>query len=154
MNHHHEPLADALRRAAAELQVQPLPGLLPALQQHLQAVAAPAPHRRLRWALAPALGACLLVLLVGALLMLLPDREAVPVAQAVPSDFITVVGPERWQQLAREGDTRAWLVSTELPRERLAALGLPYDPARAGERVRAQLLMQASGDVIAVRVLN
>jgi hypothetical protein len=150
----HEPLADALRHAAAELQAQPLPELLPALQQRLQAVATPAPRRRLRWALAPALGACLVVLLVGALLMLLPGREPVPVAQAQPSNFITVIGPERWQQLAQQGDTRAWLVSAELPRERLAALGLPYDPARAGERVRAQLLMQASGDVIAVRVLN
>ena len=48
----------------------------------------------------------------------------------------------------------AWLVSAELPSERLAALGLPYDPARAGETVRADLLVHRSGDVLAVRVVR
>ena len=48
----------------------------------------------------------------------------------------------------------AWLVSAELPNERLAALGLPYDPARAGETVRAELLVHRSGDVLAVRVVR
>jgi hypothetical protein len=43
-------------------------------------------------------------------------------------------------------------VSTELPHSRLAVLGLPYDPARAGERVPAQFLMHSSGEVLAVRV--
>jgi len=43
-------------------------------------------------------------------------------------------------------------VPTEIPQSRLAALGLPYDPTRANERVAAQLLMQGSGDVLAVRV--
>ena len=45
-------------------------------------------------------------------------------------------------------------MTTELPRERLAAIGLPYDPARAAEPVRAELLMHASGDVIALRLIG
>jgi hypothetical protein len=36
----------------------------------------------------------------------------------------------------------------------LAALGLPFDPARAAEPVRAELLMHASGDVLALRVIG
>ena len=56
-------------------------------------------------------------------------------------------GTERWPA----GETQAWLVRTEMPEERLAALGLPYDPARAGESVRADLLMHPSGEVLAVR---
>ena len=46
----------------------------------------------------------------------------------------------------------AWVVRTERPRERLAELGLPYDPARAGDLVHAELLMHPSGDVLAVRL--
>jgi hypothetical protein len=56
-----------------------------------------------------------------------------------------------WQR-ARTDSGRTWLVTTELPHSRLAALGLPYDPARAGERVSAQLLMHGSGEVLAVRL--
>ena len=60
----------------------------------------------------------------------------------------------RWQQLLSDSATPAWLVSTEMPRDRLAALGLPFDPARAAEPVRAELLMHASGEVIALRVIG
>jgi hypothetical protein len=42
-------------------------------------------------------------------------------------------------------------VSTELQGERLSALGLPFDPARAGDSVRAELLLHPSGEVLAVR---
>jgi len=41
-----------------------------------------------------------------------------------------------------------------MPRERMALLGLPFDPARAGQPVRAELLMQPSGEVLAVRFLR
>ena len=42
------------------------------------------------------------------------------------------------------------LVNTELRRDRLVALGLPFDPARAGDSVRAELLVRPSGEVLAV----
>jgi hypothetical protein len=41
----------------------------------------------------------------------------------------------------------------ELPRERLALLGLPFDAARADETVRAELMLHPSGQVLAVRFL-
>lgn len=65
-------------------------------------------------------------------------------------DFIPVAPAERWPR----GSAAAWLVSTELQGERLSAMGLPYDPARAGAAVRAELLLHPSGEVLAVRVLN
>jgi len=75
--------------------------------------------------------------------------------------FVPLVSPERVRALADaqgSGDaagseTPAWVVTTEMPQERLAAIGLPYDPARAAERVRAELLVAASGEVLAVRLL-
>ena len=66
------------------------------------------------------------------------------------SGFLPLVPPERWPREA----AAAWLVSTELPGERLAALGLPYDPGRAGDSVRAELLLHPSGEVLAVRFLH
>ncbi|GAP36704.1 hypothetical protein ISF6_2544 [Piscinibacter sakaiensis] len=71
-----------------------------------------------------------------------------------PGTAFLPLGPsERWAPA--EGAARtAWLLPTELPRDRLALLGLPYDPARAGERVRAELLVDAQGEVLAVRVLD
>ena len=66
------------------------------------------------------------------------------------SGFVPVVPTERWPS----EDTAAWLVSTELQRDRLAALGLPFDPARAGESVRAELLVRPSGQVLAVRFVE
>jgi len=55
-------------------------------------------------------------------------------------------------QAAQADAAQTWLVATEMSSARLAALGLPYDPSRAGERVPAQLLLQSSGDVLAVRL--
>lgn len=84
-----------------------------------------------------------------------PDMGAGPVGR-VPraSGFVPVASPERFAELWQGGAQAApaWVVRTELPRERLAALGLPYDPARAGEPVHAELLMHPSGDVLAVRL--
>ena len=71
-------------------------------------------------------------------------------AAAGAGGFFPLVPPERWPRDAAP----AWLVRTELPGERLAALGLPYDPARAGDRVRAELLLHPSGEVLAVRLVQ
>ena len=70
------------------------------------------------------------------------------------SGFVPVASPERFAELWQGGADAApaWVVRTELPRERLAELGLPYDPARAGDLVHAELLMHPSGDVLAVRL--
>lgn len=65
---------------------------------------------------------------------------------------ISIPGHDPQGQEAQAASAQAWLVATEMSSARLAALGLPYDPSRAGERVPAQLLMQSSGDVLAVRL--
>lgn len=111
-----------------------------------------------RWAAWGFSGAALCALaLVGSVVLLLlapPDAPEFS-ARQVGSGFVTVASAERWQQLLREDAVAsAWLVPTEMPRERLAALGLPFDPARAGDRVSAELLMHPSGEVLAVRVLS
>lgn len=77
-------------------------------------------------------------------------------SQAVrASPFVALVSEQRLRQLAREPLDQGppWVVATELPRERLAAFGLPFDPARAGESVRAELLMHPGGEVLAVRIV-
>jgi hypothetical protein len=69
------------------------------------------------------------------------------------TDFVPLVPPERWPADTAAGASPAFLVRTELPGQRLAALGLPFDPARAGERRNAELLVHPSGEVLAVRVV-
>lgn len=78
-------------------------------------------------------------------------EDEVQPSAAAEDGFVTLVNNDVWQR-ARTDAGRTWLVTTELPHSRLAALGLPYDPARAGERVPAQLLMHSSGEVLAVRL--
>jgi hypothetical protein len=150
-----ETLADALQRAAAQLQWQAVPPLPPRLRAALRPPRAGARGGH-RWR--PVLAGAMALLLASALLLALPgDDRPAPVAQHAPpgaSAFVAVADGRQLQQAAQAGDGQVWRVSTELPRERLAALGLPYDPSRAGERVRAELLVHASGDVLAVRVLQ
>lgn len=105
--------------------------------------------------------------LIGSLVLVLQDdgvargdRPGLPLNQAgapgpADSGFVRVASAERWQHLMHGDDAAAaWVVPSELPRERLAALGLPFDPSRAGESVRAELLLHPSGELLAVRVLH
>lgn len=149
-------LADTFGRLAADLAQQPAPPLSP------RAVSALAAHRPrapwLRWAAWGFSGAAVCGLaLIGSVLLLVLSPQDAPTAASrqAGAGFVTVASAERWQQLLREDAVAsAWLVPTEMPRERLAALGLPFDPARAGDRVSAELLMHPSGEVLAVRVLS
>lgn len=154
MNPPQVPLSQLLRVAAADLEaVEPPPWRDAAM------LTPPSSHAPRRW-LWPAAwsgaAACALVVLVSALLMLQGPPQATEAwpLQARASDFLPVAAPERWDRLGRDGQDAAWLVTTEMPRDRLAALGLPFDPARAGENVRAELLMHPSGEVLAVRFLR
>jgi hypothetical protein len=150
------PLQELLRAAAAELRhLQPPEAL------HERVLASqgrtPRAARRSRtwmWALAGS-GA-----LAGGMVLALALMSAGPTepqrhdVMRAASGFVPVASAARWQQLMKDSATPAWLVSTELPRDRLAALGLPYDPARAAEPVRAELLLHASGEVLALRVIG
>lgn len=118
--------------------------------------------RRLAWG-SGSLGAAAALLLSAMLLLDPPGTQAARAAQAASaagalgagSGFIPLV-PEREfrQALTAARSAAVWLQPAELPRERLALLGLPFDAARAEETVRAELMLNPSGQVLAVRILN
>lgn len=145
-----EPLEALLRRAASELSRHQPPAALAARVRAALPAAAPAPLPRTRWQRAAWGGGVIAfasLALASALLLLRPPPPVWVDDGLRFGGFVRVAPEERWPR----GDAQAWLVPTEMPAERLAALGLPYDPARAGEPVRAELLMRASGEVLAVR---
>lgn len=165
------PLAEALREGAdelARLQVPPeregaVLAAMRAAQRRRAPTALAAPTfwqrltgwmRPLAWSGAATCGA----LLLGATVLLLQEPPLSDEPVALGSGFMPLVSSERWSSFLREnGDattSQAWVVPTEMPRERLALLGLPYDPAQAGGSVRAELLMHPSGDVLAVRFVR
>lgn len=47
----------------------------------------------------------------------------------------------------------AWLVNTEMSRQQLISLGLPFDPARAADTVPAEVLLRPNGELLAVRLM-
>ncbi|MBA4175568.1 MAG: hypothetical protein C0505_03265 [Leptothrix sp. (in: Bacteria)] len=161
------PLAELLQQVGAELRAQAPPA---ALQARVRAAA------RAAWQAEPAavgrsprqaaaavrawlgghrgwpglVAVCAGVLAATVLLRGPPPLPLVIDDGAGRGGFVSVAAAERWPR----GAAAAWLVGTELQRERLPALGLPYDPARAGDTVRAELLLHPSGEVLAVRLLD
>jgi hypothetical protein len=111
--------------------------------------------RRLAWG-SGALGATA-ALLMSAVLLLDPPGSSGG-AQAAPlagSGFIPLVPDGEFRAaLSAQRSAAVWLQPTELPRERLALLGLPFDTSRADEFVRAELMLNPAGQVLAVRILN
>ncbi|MDM4766514.1 hypothetical protein [Pelomonas sp. SE-A7] len=153
------PARDAAARHAMQLSLQcrPKAARQPWWRRLFSREPAAAGGKRASWAAPLAwsgAGACgLLLVAASALLLLEPPPSADQTAYA--TDFVPLVPPDRWASYLQEtGQARAWLVSTELPRDRLALMGLPYDPSQAGERVKAELLMHPSGDLLAVRFVR
>jgi hypothetical protein len=110
--------------------------------------------RRLAWG-SGALGATAALLLSTVLLLDPPGSQVAQAATMPGSGFIPLVPEREFRQALAAGRSAAvWLQPAELPRERLALLGLPFDAARAGETVRAELMLHPSGQVLAVRFLN
>jgi hypothetical protein len=149
-------LSMRLALASRELRAQCPPAtLLPAIHRRLARGPWKAKKGVARWSawvgwagLSTATVALAAVLIV--ISMLAGDDTGAP-AVADTDGFVRLVSQDAWQQ-ARAQDGATWLVTTDVPQARLAALGLPYDPSRAGERVPAQLLMHSSGEVLAVRL--
>lgn len=146
-------LEQPLVLAAAELRSQLPPAtLLPAIHHSLDRGAWHVPAWRERWlawfgwaGLSTGAVAIAAALVVNAVLPVAP-----PASAADADGFVRLVSQDAWQRAQADND-RGWLIDTELPQARLATLGVPYDPARAGERVPAQLLVRSSGEVLAVR---
>jgi hypothetical protein len=164
------PLSQALNLARQQLQAQvPPPGLQARVQARVQeqmraahgtGAAGGGPgagvranaHSGARWAWSGA--AVCALLLVGSVLLMLGEPTSSGPAMASGGErmagFMPLVPEEDWPT----GDAPAWVVNTELRRDRLVALGLPFDPARAADSVRAELLVRPSGEVLAVRFLQ
>ena len=145
-------LARRVALASHELRAQLPPAtLLPAIHRRLHRgnwKSASARPRWLSWAGWAGLSTvCVVFAVVFVVFSQVDETQDV----AADEGFVTLVNNAVWVR-AHAGTGRTWLVTTELPRSRLAALGLPYDPSRAGERMDAQFLMHSSGEVLAVRV--
>lgn len=132
------------------------------LQQARKPKPAPAadldePHwlRRLAWG-AGGLGATCAALLCAVLLLDPPGTvHSAHAATTAGSGFIPLVPDAEFRAaLAASRNAAVWLQPTELPRERLALLGLPFDATRADETVHAELMLNPAGQVLAVRILN
>ena len=151
-------LAQALRQAGDDLDQQPTPvnlqaSIMAAVNARLPRPVATKPNRHWAWSGAAATCAVVAAMGVSLLLMLLGPAPQAPLTQSPQARlgaFVPVVPQDQWPA----DDTPAWLVSTELRRDRLAALGLPFDPSRAGESLRAELLVRPSGQVLAVRFVQ
>lgn len=152
----------ARRQPAAEQDAAVLARLV-ALQRTQRPRGAPASRdapgwlRGLAWS-GGALGATAALLLCAMLLLDPPGGGSGGQARAATpagSGFIPLVPEGELRDTLAAGRSAAvWLQPAELPRERLALLGLPFDAARADEPVRAELMLNPSGRVLAVRILN
>ena len=157
MTTEHAPvtLGTLLRAGGNELRQQALPPeLFPRVQRAVRERGRVRRWPALRWPRWVGGGVAMACTVVLAWVLTAP---LAPVQQrTAPRDvgegFVSLASAERWRQAAAEPGS-AWLVSIEISQARAAAFGLPYDPGRAADRVRADLLMHASGDVLAVRLV-
>ncbi len=105
--------------------------------------------RWLAWLALPVAAACAL-LLATALVLQEPAAPAVRSnGGASGAPFIALASMD---VIAAEPDKV--VVPAELPRAALSYYGLPFDPARADQPARAELLMSARGAVLAVRFVQ
>lgn len=146
---------DALRNATALL--APHPALEARLRAALKKKHRPAPFKWLNgFGLGVPAAALALSLGSAAWLMLTPllgqmGRTASQPIAAAQSDapFIALASAER---IALEPS--ATIVSTTFPRAMLADYGLPVSPERAGEAVRADMLVGSNGRPLALRIIE
>jgi hypothetical protein len=150
-----DPLFDALR---AEVKRLDTPRGVEA--ELLQAFARLHPPRRRRF-LAPSLRGWLLAggvtgLVAGALalavVLQVPHVEDAPPARTVVAldDSAPFIALDSAERIAAEPAPR--MVAANVPRTSLAALGVPLTPENAGDSVRAELLVAADGQPLALRL--
>ena len=103
-----------------------------------------------------AAGACAAVTAVVLATLLAPPRAADELALRTPlwrlehgTAFIALDSVERIEQ-----EPEPQLVEAEVPRAMLAAFGLPVGPEQAGEAVRAEMLVAADGEPLALRLTS
>ena len=157
-----DPLLDALR---AEMARHDAPRGVE--KELMQAFARQFPrtpwYRRLalrRWALAGGLSTAVTAVTVFSLLLhnprlaVDPDARSRPlVSRQVTHDrgglFIALESPDRIEQ-----EPAPRMVETEVSRSSLAPLGVPLTPENAGDTVRAEMLLGADGQPLALRLTS
>lgn len=157
------PLFDALR---AEMAKQDAPRGVE--KELMQAFARQFPrkpwYRRLalrrwalrRWALAGGLSTVVTAVTVFSLMLHNPRLAVDPDARSRPlvsrdggGLFIALESPERIEQ-----EPAPRMVETEVSRSSLAPLGIPLTPENAGDTVRAEMLLGADGQPLALRLTS
>ena len=142
---------DALRNELAGIAA---PGAIePALLERFRATRPAAPRPRLWWI--PPLALAATIALVSWMIRgPLPDDPALVslAAHSIDGDPGPFLALRPLERIAAEPGTT--VVTTEFPRALLADWGLPVAPDRANEPVRAQMLYSASGEPLAVRLLD
>ena len=113
-------------------------------------------YRRLNLPEWLAAGAGSLVSAAVLALLLLPPRLAGDLDGPQPllrfEEGAAFVALDSFERIDAEPAPR--LVETEVPRTMLAALGLPVTPENAGEAVRAEMLVGAGGEPLALRLTS
>jgi hypothetical protein len=155
-----DPLFDALRGEVAKLDAP-----RGVEKELLQAFARQFPQKQpwyrhlalRRWALAGGLSTAVTALTVFSLLLHNPRLAAYPDGGGgalLSRDgngglFIALESPERIEQ-----EPAPRVVETEVSRGSLARLGVPLTPENAGDTVRAEMLLGADGEPLAVRLTS
>jgi hypothetical protein len=153
-----DPLFDALRGEMAKLDAP-----RGVEKELMQAFARQFPNKRWyqklalrRWALAGGLSTAVTAITVFSLMLHNPRLSADPDARhrsLLTRDggglFIALESPERIEQ-----EPAPRMVETEVSRSSLAPLGVPLTPENAGDTVRAEMLLGADGQPLALRLTS
>lgn len=103
------------------------------------------------WALAGGLAAaCAAVMLAVATLHAPAGRDAATPVFTRADDGGLFIALDSIERIEQEPNPR--MVATEVSRTSLAALGLPLTPENAGDAVRAEMLVAADGQPLALRL--
>lgn len=112
--------------------------------------------RRLSLAEWGAAGVCAAVTAVVLATLLAPPRHGDELALRTPllrlENGTAFIALDSFERIAQEPDPQ--LVEAEVPRTMLATLGLPVGPEQAGEPVRAEMLVAADGEPLALRLTS
>lgn len=112
--------------------------------------------RRLSWPEWGAAGACAAVTALVLATLLAPLRPVDELGLGAPllrlENGTAFIALDSFERIAQEPDPQ--LVEAEVPRTMLAALGLPVAPEQAGEAVRAEMLVAADGEPLALRLTS
>jgi hypothetical protein len=144
---------DALKSDMAKLDTPP--GVEKAL---MQAFAKRYPRRKRwlaklatpRWSIAGSLASVALVMLVFALAPQGPHLRGEPGTPVGYDSGRPFIALESLERIELEATPR--VVETEVPRTALAPLGLSITPENAGDSVKAELLVSADGEPLALRL--